>query len=66
MTVNSGLSGRVVVINREVRERLDMEKNLFPRRVVRNWSRWPTEAVNAPSMEMFRAALDGAFGKVLQ
>jgi len=32
--------------------------------VMRHWSRLPTEAVDAPSLEVFRAGLDVALGSL--
>ena len=34
-------------------------------RVVRPWHRLPIEAVAAPSLEVFKARLDGALGSLL-
>ena len=34
-------------------------------RVVRCWKRLPTEAVDAPSLEVFKARLDGALGSLV-
>ena len=34
-------------------------------RVVRHWNRLPGEVVNAPSMEAFKARLDGALGNLV-
>ena len=42
----------------ESRFRLDIRKQLFAVRVVRHWNRLPREAVDAPTMEGFRARLD--------
>lgn len=34
-------------------------------RVVRHWHRLPRRAVDAPSLEMFKAKLDGALGNLV-
>jgi len=44
--------------------RLDVRKNLFTVRVVRPWPRLPREAVAAPSLEVFKARLDGAWSNL--
>jgi len=33
--------------------------------VVRHWTRLPREAVNAPSLEVFKARLDGALSNLV-
>ncbi|KFO73294.1 hypothetical protein N303_06910, partial [Cuculus canorus] len=44
---------------------LDIRKNFFTMRVVRHWHRLPREAVAAPSLEVFKARLDGALGSLI-
>ncbi|KFO72207.1 hypothetical protein N303_07186, partial [Cuculus canorus] len=45
--------------------RLDIRKNFFTIRVVRHWNRLPKEAVDAPSLKVFKARLDGALGSLI-
>ncbi|KFV08028.1 hypothetical protein N339_09626, partial [Pterocles gutturalis] len=49
---------------REGRFRLDIRQKYFMQRVVRHWNRLPREAVDAPSLEAFKARLDGALGRL--
>jgi len=49
---------------KEVRFRLDIRKKFFTMRVVRHWDRLPREAVAAPSLEVFKARLDGALSNL--
>ena len=43
---------------KEGRFRLDIRKKFFTMRVARHWNRLPREAVDAPSLELFKASLD--------
>jgi len=44
---------------------LDIRKKFFIVRAVRYWNRLPSEAVGAPSMEAFKARLDGAVSNLV-
>jgi len=50
---------------KEGRFRLDIRKQFFTMRVVEHWNRLPREAVNAPSLEVFKAGLDGALSNLV-
>ncbi|KFO76560.1 hypothetical protein N303_11455, partial [Cuculus canorus] len=47
------------------RFKLDIRRNFFTMRVVRHWNRLPREAVDAASMEVFKAGLDGALDSLI-
>ena len=50
---------------KEGRLRLDVRGKLFTMRVVRRWNRLPREVVDAPSLEVFKARLDGTLGSLV-
>ena len=50
---------------RQGRFRLDMRRKFFTQRVVKHWNRLPKEAVDAPSLEAFKARLDVALGSLV-
>jgi len=50
---------------KEDRFRLGRRKKFFTMRVVRHWHRSPREVVDAPSLEMFKARLDGALSNLV-
>ncbi|PKU48315.1 hypothetical protein llap_1417 [Limosa lapponica baueri] len=50
---------------KEGRFRLDIRKKLFTVRAVRHWKRLPREAVDAPSLEVFKTRLDGAVSNLV-
>ncbi|KFV99377.1 hypothetical protein N327_06891, partial [Fulmarus glacialis] len=50
---------------KEGRFRLDIRKKFFTIRVVRHWNRLPREVVDAPSLEVFEARLDGALSNLV-
>ncbi|KFR05897.1 hypothetical protein Y956_02468, partial [Nipponia nippon] len=50
---------------KEGRFRLDLRKKFFTMRVVRHWHRLPREVVDVPSLEAFKARLDGALSNLV-
>ena len=44
---------------------MDDMKKLFIERVMRCWKRLPREVVDAPSLEMFKASLNGALSTLV-
>jgi len=50
---------------KEGRFRSDVRKKFFTTRMVRPWNRLPREAVDMPSLEMFKAGLDGALSNLV-
>ena len=49
---------------KEGKFRLDIRGKFFTRRVVRCWNRLPREAVDALSLEVFKATFDGAWSSI--
>ena len=50
---------------REDRIRLDIRRKFFTLRVVRHWNRLPREIMDAPSLEVLKASLDGALANLI-
>ncbi|KFM06298.1 hypothetical protein AS27_02254, partial [Aptenodytes forsteri] len=50
---------------KEGRFRLDVRKKFFTMRVLRHWNRLLREVVDAPSLEVFKARLDGALSNLV-
>ena len=50
---------------KEGRYRLDIRKEVFTVRVVRHWNRLPREAMEAPSLETFKAGLVRALSNLV-
>jgi len=50
---------------KESRFRFDIRKKFFTMRVVKHWHRLSRQAVDAPSLELFKARLDGALSTLV-
>jgi len=50
---------------KEGRFRLYIRKKFFTMRVLRQWNRFPRETVDASSLEVFKARLDGALSNLV-
>jgi len=50
---------------KEGTSRLDIRKKFFMMRVLRHWDRFPTEVVDVPSLEEFKARLDGSLSNLV-
>ncbi|KFR01048.1 hypothetical protein Y956_01783, partial [Nipponia nippon] len=50
---------------KEGRFKLDIRKKFFTVRVVKHWHRLPREVVDAPSLAVFKARLDGALSNLV-
>jgi len=44
---------------------LHIKKKFYTVRVVRHWNRLPREAVDTPTLEVFKARLDGALSNLV-
>ena len=44
---------------------MDITKNFFVIKVARHWKRLPREVVDAPSLAVFKAMLDGAWSNLV-
>ena len=44
---------------------MDIRKKFFSQRVVTHWNRLPKEAVDAPSLDAFKARLNVALGSLV-
>ena len=44
---------------------MNLRKKFFTMRMVRQWHKLPREAVDAPSLDTFKARLDGALGSLI-
>lgn len=47
------------------RFRLDIKKKFFTERVIKNWNKFSTEAVESSSLEVFKRCMDLAFRDII-
>ncbi|KFP35059.1 hypothetical protein N324_02665, partial [Chlamydotis macqueenii] len=47
------------------RSRLDIREHFFTMSVLEHWNRLPREVVDAPSLEILKARLDGALSNLI-
>jgi len=59
------VSSRLKAKLQDGRFRLEITKKSFTVRVVRHWNRLPGEVVDAPSLEAFKARLDGTLSNLV-
>ena len=67
MLVNS-LMANILILpdhSEEGIESISVGRSFFTQRVVTHWNRLPREAVDAPSLEAFKARLDVALGSLV-
>ena len=65
MWSDSDRTRRKIFKLREEGFRLDIRRKFFTKRVVRHCNRLPRKAVHAPSLEAFKARLDGSLGNLI-
>ena len=63
--VDNGRPSGIGLKWKEGRFRLAIREKFFTERVLRCWDRLPRELVDAPSLGVFRAGLDGALGSLV-
>jgi len=67
LLVNSLMANILILPNHseEGIESISVGRSFFTQRVVTHWNRLPREAVDAPSLEAFKARLDVALGSLV-
>jgi len=67
LLVNSLMANILILPNHseEGIESISVGRSFFTQRVVTHWNRLPREAVEAPSLEAFKARLDVALGSLV-